>query len=148
MINGRAAVRAAVYLILRQGDQVLLARRCNTGFQDGNYSLVGGHVETGEPLTDALLREAREEAGITLLPDQVMFVHLLHRNCEDDLIYFDCFFVADQWSGALVNCEPDRCDDLRWFPLTALPVNTVDYVREVLTRAVSGERLSEHGWPR
>jgi 8-oxo-dGTP diphosphatase len=140
-------MRAAVYLILRRQEQVLLARRCNTGFQDGNYSLVSGHVEAGEPVTTALLREAHEEAGITLSPHQVEFVHLLHRKSEDSLNYFDFFFVAQQWEGDVVNCEPDKCDDLRWFPLTALPANIVVYVRTVLTQSlVTGQKFSEYGW--
>jgi 8-oxo-dGTP pyrophosphatase MutT (NUDIX family) len=142
----RASVRAAVYLILRQEEQVLLARRYNTGFQDGNYSLVAGHVEADESLTAALIREAHEEAGITLAPTQVEFVHLLHRKSDDDLIYFDFFFVAYEWMGVVVNCEPQRCDDLRWFPMSALPANLVDYVRDVLASLAHGTRLSESGW--
>nr|HMN30782.1 NUDIX domain-containing protein [Caldilineaceae bacterium] len=141
-----AAVRAAVYLILRQEEQVLLARRYHTGFQDGNYSLVSGHVELGESLTSAMVREAYEEAGITLLSSQEEFVHLLHRKSDDDLIYFDFFFVAHEWTGTVVNCEPDRCDDLRWFPISALPVNMVGYVRDVLSTLADGTRLSESGW--
>jgi 8-oxo-dGTP diphosphatase len=147
MHDERATMRAAVYLILRRGEQVLLARRCNTGFQDGNYSLVAGHVEANEPVTQALLREAREEAGITLSPHAVEFVHLLHRKSDDDLVYFDFFFVAHQWDGDVVNCEPDKCDDLRWFALTGLPPNMVVYVRDVLTRMIAEEqKYSEYGW--
>jgi 8-oxo-dGTP pyrophosphatase MutT (NUDIX family) len=147
MSGQRAAVRAAVYLILRHQEQVLLARRCNTGYQDGNYSLVAGHVEAGETVTFTLLREAREEAGIRLAPDQVEFVHLLQRKSQDGLIYFDFFFAAHQWAGEIINCEPNRCDDLRWFPLSALPTNMVVYVRHVLTRLVpQGQRFSEYGW--
>jgi 8-oxo-dGTP diphosphatase len=140
-------MRAAVYLILRQQEQILLARRCNTGYQDGNYSLVAGHVEEGERVTEALIRESQEEAGITLAPQDLEFVHLLHRHSEDELIYFDFFFVAHRWTGEVTNCEPHRCDDLRWFPVAALPANTVSYVREVLAYvSVDGSKFSEYGW--
>lgn len=147
MNTQRATMRAAVYLILHHQEQILLARRCNTGYQDGKYSLVSGHVEGGEPVTAAMIREAREEAGILLTPQQLTFVHVLHRRSADNLVYFDFFFAASAWSGDIVNCEPEKCDDLRWFPLTALPTNTVTYVREVLAHYTGkGKQFSESGW--
>jgi 8-oxo-dGTP pyrophosphatase MutT (NUDIX family) len=147
MTNQRATMPAAVYLILRQQEQILLARRCNTGYQDGNYSLVAGHVEAGERVTAALIREAHEEAGITLAPQDLEFVHLTHRHSEDELIYFDFFFVAHRWTGEVTNCEPHKCDDLRWFSMAALPVNMVAYVRDVLAHLRgNGSKFSEYGW--
>jgi 8-oxo-dGTP diphosphatase len=143
----RAEMRAAVYLILQAQDQTLLARRCNTGYQDGNYSLVAGHVEAGESVTEALIREAREEIGITVAAQDLEFVHLLHRRAEDDLTYFDFFFAAHRWQGEVTNCEPHKCDDLRWFPLAALPANLIAYVRDVLTHfQLNGDKFSEYGW--
>lgn len=143
----RSRTRAAVYLLLRRGNQILLARRLNTGFQDGNYSLVAGHVEEGESITAAALREAREEVGITLAAADLTFVHAMHRASADDLIYYDFFFTLEHWQGEIVNCEPEKCDDLRWFPLDALPVNTVAYVRAVISQFVpAGQSFSEYGW--
>jgi 8-oxo-dGTP pyrophosphatase MutT (NUDIX family) len=140
-------MRAAVYLILRRPEEILLARRCDTGYQDGNYSLVAGHVEAGESVTAALLREAQEEAGIVLSPEAIKFVHLMHRKSEDDLYYFDFFFTADDWTGEITNCEPHKCDDLRWFSISRLPLNLVPYVRDVLIQAeVHGRPFSEYGW--
>jgi ADP-ribose pyrophosphatase YjhB (NUDIX family) len=141
-------MRAAVYLILRRQEEILLARRCNTGFQDGNYSLVSGHVEAGESVTAALIREAYEEAGIVLSPEAAKFVHLIHRKSEDGLYYFDFFFTADEWTGEITNCEPHKCDDLRWFSQTRLPLNLVSYVRDVLTQqGIYAHPFSEYGWP-
>jgi 8-oxo-dGTP pyrophosphatase MutT (NUDIX family) len=47
-------------------DHVLLIRRCNTGWHDGEWSLVAGHVDTGESPLMAALREAEEEVGLKL----------------------------------------------------------------------------------
>jgi 8-oxo-dGTP pyrophosphatase MutT (NUDIX family) len=144
----RGLMRAAVYLILRHGEQVLLARRCNTGFQDGNYSLVAGHVEEGEHVTAALVREAWEEAGIGVTPGDLEFVHVMHRHREDHRVYFDFFFAAQRWSGEISNREPHKCDDLRWFAQTNLPTNIVAYVHTVITdHVVQGQKFSEVGWP-
>ncbi len=62
----RATYRAAVYVIPKRGDEILLFRRFNTGFGDGQYSFPAGHVEEGESVTATAIREALEEAGIGL----------------------------------------------------------------------------------
>ena len=144
-------MRGAVYVILCQNDDVLLGRRCNTGFHDGDYSLVGGHIEADEPVTQAVLRETQEEAGVILTPADLEFVHVMQRKNLDGPLYFDFFFVVRRWSGEIQNGEPERCDDLRWFPLADLPTNLVPYVRNVLNSLRTGttheQIFSEFGWP-
>ena len=138
---------SAVYLVLRDPqNRVLLARRFNTAFMDGFYSLPAGHIELGEAVTAALARETRKEIGITLDVAQCQFVHVQHRR-NPDRMYYDFYFEASQWDGDPRVCEPDKCDDLRWFALDALPANTVPYVREILTeRLARAERYSEIGF--
>ena len=51
----------AVYLILERDNKILIARRANTGYEDGNYQVPAGHVEEAELPTEAVIREAKEE---------------------------------------------------------------------------------------
>ena len=60
----RHSIICASYLLLVRDTEVLLSRRFNTGYEDGNYSLPAGHVDKGESVADALVREAKEEIGI------------------------------------------------------------------------------------
>ena len=137
----------AVYLVLLEGERVLLLRRANTGFEDGNYSLIAGHVEPGESAVAAMIREAREEAGITLTQDDLRFAHTQHRRSAAGRIYFDLYFIAQRWLGEPTNVEPSKCDDMGWFAQSDLPQNVTPFVRVVLDDHLPrGSAYSEWGW--
>ncbi len=134
----------AVHLFFLADGQVLLARRANTGWGDGHYSVPAGHVDAGESVTAAAVREAREEVGLHLHPEDFAVVHVMHRRSDDDRI--DFFLAVARWEGEPTNCEPHKCDDLRWFGLEELPPNIIPYVRHALKCLGSGEVYSEFGW--
>jgi 8-oxo-dGTP diphosphatase len=140
----RSGSSVSSYLILIQNNQVLLGLRKNTGYNDGLWSLVAGHVEDGESATAAMIREAREEIGIELSPEQLKVVHIMHRQSNRRNI--DVFFVCSSWEGNPRNCELEKCEKLEFFPLDALPSNTIDYNGYVLSSMAKGEFYSEHGW--
>lgn len=135
---------SAVYLMLFDGQQVLLLKRKNTGHRDGEYSLVAGHIDGGETASEAMVREAREEVGIELERQSLEAVHVIHRN-SGERIYLDLFFVADDWDGEIRNREPEKCAELAWFNRSRLPENTVPYVEQAIEN-VSGDYYSEFGW--
>ena len=124
--------------------EVLLLRRYNTGYEDGKYSLVAGHIDAGETVTQAAIREANEEAGVRLLPDDLRVAHVMNRKSNDERI--DFFIEVRHWDGEISNREPEKCDHLAWFPLTALPDNMIPYVRAALERCQQGLNYSEFGW--
>ncbi len=137
----------ACYLILLKENQTLLSRRYNTGYEDGNYSLVAGHVEADETVLDALVREAEEEAGIRVKRDDLEFVSVLHRNTKGRRIYLDFFFKCTVWDGEPHNAEPEKCDQILWAELDNLPENVIPYVRQALeTATAGGNGYWEHGW--
>ncbi len=140
----RHKVRVSVYLLLYRDDQLLLALRQNTGYQDGNYSLVAGHVDAGEAPTHAMIREAKEEIGIDISPEDLTAVHTMYRKSNCD--YIDIFMTCTRWSGDVVNAEPDKCGDVRFFPVTQLPANTLAYVLIAIKYIAQGVSFSEHGF--
>lgn len=136
----------AVYLLLRQDDQVLLLRRANTGYQDGKYSVIAGHLDGDELATEAMAREAKEEAGITVDPKDLQLVHICHRLTRNQAGQerLDLFFEATQWQGEVTNAEPEKCDGLSWFSIDSLPSDMLPLVGRVLNDIQQGVNYSEY----
>jgi ADP-ribose pyrophosphatase YjhB (NUDIX family) len=124
----RSRFPVAVHLFFFRDDHVLLLRRFNTGWEDGKYSVPAGHVEIGETVIQATIREAREEIGVQLEYQDIEVVHVMNRKSEEERI--DFFLVMKRWTGEIINNEPDKCDELSWYPLTSLPSNVIPYVRK------------------
>ena len=143
----RFRLHVAVYLILTKGDTILLLRRFNTGWGDGNYSLPSGHLDGKENVIDALIREAKEETGIDIERKDVRVAHVMNRNSKERE-YIDFYLTADRWTGTPTNMEPDKCDDLSWCQLAALPPNMMPFVRRAIHDSRNGIHFSEFGWDR
>ncbi|HEY4963620.1 MAG TPA: NUDIX domain-containing protein [Candidatus Saccharimonadales bacterium] len=134
----------AVHLLLIDNDKILLLRRFNTGYEDGKYSVVAGHVDGGETASEAMSREAFEEAGIKIDRRDFEFAHVMHRMAEEERI--DFFFTSKVWKGNPINREPDKCDGLSWFSLNNLPNDVIPYVAHAIHCYRKGIEYSEFGW--
>ena len=63
MSQTRFKLVSAVHLFLIRDDRVLLLRRHNTGYEDGKLSVIAGHLDGGEPVREAMRREANGQHG-------------------------------------------------------------------------------------
>src|SRR5262249_3309655 len=79
---------AEAHVIFIRDGETLLLRRFQTGWQDGHYSVVAGHVEAQETIAEAAIREAREEAGVVIDPDDLELVHVVHRLSDAERLSF------------------------------------------------------------
>src|SRR3989344_1678776 len=134
----------AVYLILIRGGKMLLTRRFNTGYQDGNYDIPSGHVEAGEFPLAAAIREAREEIGIKVKKEDLVLVHTLYRPQMDPTgERIDLFFWAKRWTGEPHIVEPHKCDDIGWFKPKKRPKNMVPHIQIALEAMQKGKLYTE-----
>ncbi|MDO9377605.1 MAG: NUDIX domain-containing protein [Nocardioidaceae bacterium] len=123
-----ALVPASYLLMLREGpsgDEVLLHLRQNTGYMDGRWASLAGHVDEGESALTAACREAHEEGGVVVAEDDLeplCAVHRTQRGGGPVEQRVDFFFVARRWSGEPSVREPEKNGGMRWFPLDALPL--------------------------
>ncbi|MBN6036672.1 NUDIX hydrolase [Amycolatopsis sp. 195334CR] len=128
-------VTASAVVLDHAGERVLLTLHPRVG----RWLQLGGHCEPGDTaLADAALREAAEESGISGLTIDTEPVHLdVHPiTCSLGVPtrHFDVRFVAHAPEGA----EPvrsDESDDLRWWPIAALPAGSED-LTELIAAAV------------
>jgi mutator protein MutT len=101
--------------IIIDEDRVVLVKRGHAPLQ-GKWSIPGGVLEVGETLRKAVVREVREETGLTIEPGELLGV--FERVLPDDqgrmryhyvLIDFLCRRVTGELSAA------DDAEQARWF---------------------------------
>ncbi|MEU4196021.1 NUDIX domain-containing protein [Kribbella sp. NPDC026611] len=137
----RFRVVPAAYVVLRRGDEVLLMLRANTGYMDGFWAVPAGHVERGESVVEAAVREVREEVGVEIDPADLQPVTAMHRtggNGDPIDERVDFFFTADKWVGEPRLMEPEKADALEWFALDKLPEPRVPHEARVISGMTTG----------
>ena len=136
-----------VHVILRRGGRVLLLRRTGDTWASGQLCLPSGHVEEGESVVAAALRETREETGITIRPEMlrhVLSIHQRHPGTGHARIGFA--FEPTTWDGEPVNAEPHKHSELLWGSPARLPPDIVDYTAAVIGAVEHGTTFTLNGW--
>jgi 8-oxo-dGTP diphosphatase len=139
---------AASYVLLRRDDgKVAFVMRANTSYMNGYYSLTAGKVEKDESFVQAAVREAKEEAGVVVTPDQLRLVMVCHRKeSNETMSWVDVFFEATEWEGEVINAEPDQHSAVEWLDLDNLPENVIPPLRLTLEQITAGVSFYELGW--
>jgi 8-oxo-dGTP diphosphatase len=108
----------AAGMLYGQGRLLLGKRSAHRTAYPGVWDLPGGHVEVGETAEQALVRELREELGVT--PRQWREWAVLRAPAMGDerarLLRVHLFLVT-QWEGEPRNLLPDEHDAVAWFTL-------------------------------
>ena len=143
-MNQRATFPVTVHLFFFRENQILLLRRFNTGFADGQYSVPAGHLDGGESVIAAAAREALEEVGVRIEAEDICYSSVMHRLDGDERV--DFFVHVQKWDGAIINAEPEKCNEIRWVNMDELPDNTIPYIRRALKNHQEGIKFDEFGW--
>lgn len=116
-------------------DEILLLLRQNTGYLDGFYDLPGGHVDANEDIFDAMIREAKEEIGIDILRENMKIIHIYHHYKKNMLKFV---FGVNKYLENLVNNEPEKCKELKWFEIDDLPENIIPKIGDEILSMKNG----------
>lgn len=122
--------------IEKEGKYLMLHRvKKHHDINAGKWIGVGGHVENGETPEECLLREVKEETGLTLTAYRLRgLVTFLSDICEPELM---CVFTADAFDGELIECDEG---ELAWVEKSdVLGLPTWEGDRVFLERLLSGD---------
>ena len=103
----RIPIELTVMCMVYDGDSILLQNRAKPDWP--GLSFPGGHVEQGESLTEAVIREVREETGLTIAHPVLCGVKDFPD--DDGSLYMVLFFKSNQFSGTLTSSEEG---EMRW----------------------------------
>ncbi len=130
-------------LILNDKNEVLLVKRSLTCKTDrGMWSRPGGGVEFGETFEQAVVREMKEELGIEV--EVLRYLDYTNDIKQEDGItkhWVTLGFLGRIKSGEPKVMEPDKHDELRWFPMDRLPENLTVYTKRGLGALKAGNVL-------
>ena len=115
--------------------QILLSKRKNTGYKDGEYELPGGHLEENEDLY-----EAKEELGISLKRENLKIVHIMHHYTGKRMNFILETEKSDLEPRIM---EVDKCEELKWVEINNLPKNTMEKVKIIIGYIEKGELYSK-----
>ncbi len=128
-------VELTVLCLLTAGDRVLLQNRVNNDWK--GYALPGGHVERGESFVDAVIREMREETGLTVIAPKLAGVKQFP---IEGGRYLVLLFRATRYTGELRSSEEGQ---MAWIARDRLPrLQTVEDLSELL-QVIESEDLTE-----
>lgn len=138
----------AVHILFFKNDELLLLKRKNTGFEDGKWSVVAGRIDGNEEVKSAAIREAKEEAGVDIDPSDLEVTGVTHRrnSSGSGSEWIDFYLTVRVWNGEIANMEPHKCEELRWFPLSGLPDDMIEYVRVAVSENQDRLWFRSMGW--
>lgn len=127
--------------VVKDGKLLIVQEGKNNYGQLGTWNFPAGHVEPGEGLVDAAVREAKEESGYTITIDGILSVLLKNTNSGMALVVFFLGHIADD-SPAAHEEEIQQIDFVTLETLEKLNLRFPDDMIMIARRA-----LSDKGYP-
>lgn len=133
---------ASYMLFKNSAGEIAFLLRSNTKWMDGYYTLPAGKVDHDEFASECAIRESKEEVGVTVRAQDIHPAITVHR-MEADGPWLDVYFEVKAWEGELVNAEPEKHGELRWFSPNTLPKNVLPNVVHALEQIKAGNTYTE-----
>ena len=121
--------------LIYKEDKILLQNRVKKDWQ--GWTLPGGHIEPGESIVDAVIREMKEETGLTIQNPELRGVKQFPIDRGRYIVFL---FRSDEFTGDLLSSEEGK---MQWFSRSELSsLETVDDFSDLLS-VIDSDRLTE-----
>ena len=111
--------------MIKDGDKYLLQNRVKKDWQ--GYTFPGGHVEPGESIVQSVIREVKEETGLTLKDPHLVGVKQFWVESERYIVFL---FSATKFTGELRSSHEG---EVGWFTKVEMKkINLVNHFFEHL----------------
>ncbi len=128
-------VELTVLCLIHKGDKYLLQDRVKKDWR--GYTMPGGHVEPGESIVDAVIREMHEETGLTIRNPKLCGVKQFPIENGRYLVFL---FSSDEFEGEVISSDEGR---MHWVDKNELAsVNLVADFEELL-QVMTDDTLTE-----
>jgi isopentenyl-diphosphate delta-isomerase type 1 len=108
-----------LHVFNKKGEIFLQKRSRNKDIQPGKWDTsVGGHVDYGETIEEALFREVREELGIISFVPEFIASYIFESEIEKEMVYTYKTIYEDA-----VHFNPDEIDEVRFWSLKEIDAN-------------------------
>jgi mutator protein MutT len=107
-------------LLLQRGNEVLLAMK-KRGFGAGRWNGVGGKLDPGETIEQAVVRECQEEIGVTpVIYEKVAEHEFLEFHDKQPHRMVVHTYLCNSWQGT-----PEESEEMapKWFGISEVPYN-------------------------
>ncbi len=132
--------KVCTLLFLKRDDEILLAMK-KRGFGSDRYNGVGGKIEPGETIEQALTRECEEEIGVTPLHYWKVAEHdFMQKEGSEPWRMYVHAYLCDEWQG-----EPIETDEMapEWFKIVDIPYSNMWQDDEYwLPQVLAGNKVS------
>lgn len=138
-MSERHLTRTAVFVILERDNKIFFLRRANTGWADGLLTIPAGHVDKGDQVREAAIKEAKEEACVDIQIEDLEFVHVDFLRDE----YTNFYFRAKKWNGEPQLGEPELASEVLWIDKTTIPEDVTPQLKRMFRQIAAGSYFSE-----
>ncbi|MDO4168986.1 MAG: 8-oxo-dGTP diphosphatase [Lachnospiraceae bacterium] len=128
-------VELTTLCLIHKNNQYLLQDRVKEDWK--GFTLPGGHIEKGESIVESVIREIKEETGLTILNPKLCGVKQFPIENGRYIVFL---FRADQFIGEVISSEEGK---IHWIEKEKLSsVNLVDDFQELL-QVILDDELNE-----